>query len=122
VTAGGSTGHAYRPRRPFPPMLPQFGRGGKPAYPVCVFSGSVLGARCLALGVDSVPGPGYQVPGTRDLRPGNRTESRYRKGRPESRRDSRFMLRKTRPRGQRGVGKEGPIPSKGYGKHRGTSL
>jgi hypothetical protein len=41
------------------------------ANPVCAFS-SVLGARCPALGVDPVPGPGFQVPGIRDLEPGTR--------------------------------------------------
>jgi len=42
------------------------------AYPVCAFSGtwpsgSVFGARYPALGVNPVPGSGFQVPGTRDL-------------------------------------------------------
>jgi len=41
------------------------------ADPVCAFS-SVPGARCSALGVDPVPGPGSQVPGTRNLEPGIR--------------------------------------------------
>jgi hypothetical protein len=34
--------------------------------------GSILGARYSVFGVDPVPGPGSQVPGTRDLEPGTR--------------------------------------------------
>jgi hypothetical protein len=63
---------------------------------MCGFSGtqspsSVLGARYPALGVDSVPGIGSQVPGTRDLRPG----TRYR----IPKRNAWLTLRKTRTRG-----------------------
>jgi hypothetical protein len=39
----------------------------KPGVRVFRWPGSVFGARCPALGVDSVPGPGSQVPGTRDV-------------------------------------------------------
>jgi hypothetical protein len=70
----------------------------RPDVRVFQWPGSVFGARCSALGVDPVPGIGSQVPGIRDLRPGTRTESRYRKGRSGYRWDSRFMFRKTRTR------------------------
>jgi hypothetical protein len=71
----------------------------RPDVRVFQWPGSVFGTRCSALGVDPVPGIGSQVPGTQDLRPGTRTESRYRKGRSGYRWDSRFMPRKTRTRG-----------------------
>jgi len=42
------------------------GTGCIPGVRVFQWPGSVLGARYPALGVDSVPGIGSQVPGTRD--------------------------------------------------------
>jgi hypothetical protein len=41
-----------------------------PGVRVFQWPGSVFGARCSALGADPVPGPGFQVPGTRNLEPG----------------------------------------------------
>jgi hypothetical protein len=46
--------------------------GCKPRVRVSQWPGSVFGARCSALGVNPGPGPGSQVPGTRDLEPGIR--------------------------------------------------
>jgi hypothetical protein len=44
--------------------------GCRPRVRVFRWPGSVFGARCSVLGVDSVPGIGSQVPGTRNLEPG----------------------------------------------------